>query len=204
MRSIIENQFQLLVVVVLAVSSGGVAQVRTMITDSGTPRVESCDTIVAERLDRVRKINRATPKRILFPLNQKLKSRAVSEFLNDVEVGELFAYGVKGPKETALIISTTRVGKPLSEDSIQDWFIQVGESAVRFRSIATNPNLIFWDKEGRLNYITLSYSDGVAIDASPNIVSLDFRRMQLRASGVTELIEEEKNVRCVVNVRRPQ
>lgn len=204
MKVIIKNQVRFLVIIILAISSDGVAQLnRNGQTDSATRTDESCDALIAERLDRVRKIGSRTPKRLGAPFNQKLISPTLNTLLKDVSVGEVLIYRFKGPRQTALIMITTRVGRPLSADSIQDWFIQVGENAVRFKSIATNPNLIFWDKEGRLNYFTLLYSDVVAKDGSSNLASLDLRRLRL-LDGITEVIEEEKKVRCVLPIAKPR
>lgn len=205
MKSIFKNRLLLLLAVILAMSFEGTAQLdQKSRTDSETRRDGSCRSVIAEKLYGLRKVGSRGPKSLSFPIDQKWNSQALGDFMKDVQVSEFFAYRFKGPRETALIVLTTRVGRPLSEDSIQDWFIQVGKSTVRFKSIATNPNLTFWDNEGRLNYLAMTYSDGASMDSSSNLVPLDFKLLQILDNGVTKLIEEEKNVRCVLSMAKPR
>lgn len=205
MKIVIKSKLQLLVVVLLAMSAYGWAQLSQDSNMSSTaPTNPPCDTLIAERLDRVRKRGSRTPKRLYPPVNQKLISPALNDMTKNGGLGELLAYRFKGPRKTALLMHTTRVGSPLSEDSIQDWFIQVGQNVARFKSIATNPNLLFWDEEGRLNYFTILYSEGAVMNASSNLVSLDFRRFRLMDSGAMQLVEEDKNVRCALTMAKPR
>lgn len=204
MKIVIKSKLQFLVVVLLALASDGSAQLsRNVHMDSATQKNLPRDELIAGRLDLATKIDSKAPKRLYPPFDSTLISPGLSHLLKDVS-GELLAYRFRGPRQTALLMHTTRVGGPLSEDSIQDWFVQVGQNVVRFKSIATNTNLFFWDKEGRLNYFTVLYSDVAVKDVSSNLISLDFRRFRLLDGATTELIEEQKSVRCVLTVTKPR
>lgn len=204
MKIIIESKLQFLVIFLLALASTGSAQLsRKVYTDSVSPKHPPCDTLIAERLDLAKKIDSKPPLRLYHPLDSNLISPGLSKLLKDIR-GELLAYRFKGARQTALLMHTTRIGDPVSEDSIQDWFVQVGQNVVRFKSIATNPNLLFWDKEGGLNYFTVLYSEVAMKNVSSNFVSLDFKRFRLLDGDTPVLIEEQKSVRCMLTITKPR
>lgn len=199
MRIFIENRLLLLGLVILALSSASIAQVSG--SESIAPPTqtdESCEILIVQMVGRVPRIAGRMPERLSHPIDQQLISPELLTLLKDVPIERLIGYRFKGPRQTALVLRTTRVGSPLSDDSIQDWFIQVGTNAATFRSVATNPNLLFWDQENRLNYFTILFREGAGNDGASNLVSLNFRQLQLHESGIAEVVEEQENVRCVL------
>lgn len=203
MRMIFRNELGRLLIIILALSWNGFTQIdQDDSRDSLMQKYLSCDAVVAERMARLNPTGASTPKSLYAPFDPKPISSSLKSLLTDINVNELIAYQFKGRRDSTLVMITNRVGRPLSAESVQDWFIQVDKKAFRFKSIATNPNLVFWDN-GRLNHLVILYNSEAKKDKQSNLVSLDITRMQLRQEATTELIEEERNVRCVLRTTKP-
>lgn len=199
------NQVRLFVVIIFSLCTAGVAQPdQHSKAQSSNQDYESCDTLFKNKVGMVSRRTDRLPKRLSRPFDHNLFSPALSQLLKNVSIADFNAYRFKGKRKTALAMISTRGGAPMSESSIQDWFIQIGDKVVAIKSIATNPNLIFWDKKDRLNIFTILYSDMDEKRNSSNLVSLDFKQMQFGDNGNVELIEEEKNVQCILNVQKPR
>ena len=176
-------------------------------TDKSYGSSERISRIVREayrRESEVRVKNRCPPVRQSVSGYLKSKAPAILDFLNNADMSYLFAYKLRGRRKTVDILSKKGIGVSGSGVYLQDWLIQFDDEPVRFTSIAQNPNLIFWGADGKLSYFTILFSEGFRKDPGDNLVSLDFRRLAIDERGVTQLIEEEKNVLCVLSMEKPR
>jgi hypothetical protein len=191
--------------ILLAISANGGAQQISSLDKYSTNRSsESCEKLLADRLTRVMKMSTKAPKKRSANFSQKSISSPLSDFLKDADSDNLFVYELKGPRKSALIIITKVRGISATEANLQDWLIQIDDNSIRFRSFAQNPNLVFWDEHGNLNYFTVTFSQGAVRNPSSNIVWLDFKRFQIRDRGTGKLIEEEKDEQCILNLQKPR
>jgi len=108
----------------------------------------------------------------------------------------LAAFRLRHKKNNALIIRGTVAGATGIAANFTNWYVQPGARPVMFRSLTENPQLIFWDKGGLLNYYFVTYTDDFAVDRDWGNVTFDLRRYRVGSNGKAQLVSEERNVKC--------
>lgn len=107
---------------------------------------------------------------------------------------------LKNNRQKALILrSHSRAATGLSS-SLEDWHIEVDNFyAGGFWSFSRNPKLVFWDKEGLLNYYSVIYSDdflSATSDRDYTKLTFNIERYKINSDGKAELVSEEQNLKC--------
>ena len=107
---------------------------------------------------------------------------------------------LKNNRQKALLLrSKDRAATGLSM-SLENWYIEIDNFySDGFWSFSRNPKLVFWDKEGFLNYYSVIYSDeflSATSDRDYSNLTFNIERYKINADGKTVLVSEEHNLKC--------
>jgi hypothetical protein len=81
--------------------------------------------------------------------------------------------------------------------NLECWHIEAeGNQSVTYLSFSNNPRLVYWDKEGRLNYYSVVYSDEFIHNKDWDNLTFDLERHIINSDGSALLVSEERNVKC--------
>lgn len=95
-------------------------------------------------------------------------------------------------RRKALILRANDAGATGIGANFENWFIQLDSRSISFRSLSDNPNLIFWDKNGVLNYYSIDYGDKFLKNKDWDNLTLDLQRFTIDDAGKSQLINESK------------
>jgi hypothetical protein len=70
------------------------------------------------------------------------------------------------------------------------------KNSLEFFSLAKTPRVIYWDREGLLNYYTVDYSSEFVMTKDWDNVTFDLEWYRISPKGKSELIRKERNVKC--------
>ncbi|HRK52231.1 MAG TPA: hypothetical protein PLN05_17570 [Pyrinomonadaceae bacterium] len=108
----------------------------------------------------------------------------------------LATFELRTKKKEALILRANIARATGIAANFANWFIQLDNRSINFRSLSKNPELIFWDKDGLLNYYSVDYGSIFLENRDWDNVTLDLQRFTIDAEGKSQLISEEQNVKC--------
>ncbi|MEK7723312.1 MAG: hypothetical protein AAB336_03110 [Acidobacteriota bacterium] len=123
-------------------------------------------------------------------------SLKVKDWLDSMDFDELQAVELKDNQQKALLLSSRSNTATGLAANLEALIIDVPNFySNSFLSFSRNPKLLFWDKNGLLNYYRIVYSD--AFIQYKDWENLTFNIEHYRISdGRTELIKEETNLSC--------
>jgi hypothetical protein len=96
----------------------------------------------------------------------------------------------------ALVLNANHIHATGLAINLQYWFIKVANQPSEFLSQSENPNLIFWDRDGFLNYYAVDFSDEFLMNKDWNNVTLNLLRYRISSAGESQLVRKEANVKC--------
>ncbi len=79
--------------------------------------------------------------------------------------------------------------------NFQNWHIRLDNHSVEFLSLSENPKLIFWDKNGLLDYYSITYGGKFLDNKDWDNLTLDLLRYRINFNGESQLLSEEQDVR---------
>jgi hypothetical protein len=131
-----------------------------------------------------------------FNANDETLSPELKKWLEDMWETNTVAYELQSDDKKALLISSySRQATGLSAD-YESWFVQLDNHSVEFFSFSSEPRLIFFDKDGLLNYYSVDYSDELAEDRNWDNPIFDILLYRVNADGKSQLVSKEQNVKC--------
>lgn len=131
-----------------------------------------------------------------FNPNEEALSPELKTWLERMDETKTAAYELKNDNKKVLLISSySRKATGLST-SFQSWFIQLDNHSNEFFSFSSEPKLIFFDKDGLLNYYSVDYSDELIENRDWNNPIFDLARYRITPDGKSQLVSKEQNVKC--------
>ena len=131
-----------------------------------------------------------------FNRNDKLLSNDLRKWLEIANEETLSVHQLRYGQKKALLLSAIHIHATGLAINFQYWFISFENHHVEFLSQSKNPNLVFWDKGGTLNYFAIDFSDKFLDNKDWNNVTLNLLRYRIDAAGNSQLVSEERNVKC--------
>jgi hypothetical protein len=111
-----------------------------------------------------------------------------------------FAAELKNNRQKALLLRSHSRGATGLSSSLEDWHIEIENFySDGFWSFSRNPNLVFWDKDGLLNYYSVIYSDdflSATSDRDYSKLTFNIERYKINSDGKAVLVSEEQNLKC--------
>lgn len=132
----------------------------------------------------------------VFQTDNKALSGNLERWLEDRNIENLVAFQLRHKAKKALILGSTNLGATGVASNFENWHIRSDDYSVEFLSLSENPKLIFWDKDGLLNYYLIDLSDKFWENKDWNNLTLDLFRYRISPDGSAQLVSEEQNVRC--------
>ena len=140
--------------------------------------------------------SRLVKLRTLNPKEATL-SPDLKKWLRYMREDELIVFELKNQRGKALLLSSTSYGATGLATNLESWRIQIDDlKSVDFWSFSKNPRLVFWDRENRLNYYSVVYSDEFIHNKDWENLTFKLERHRVNRDGADQLLSEERNVKC--------
>lgn len=132
-----------------------------------------------------------------FNTDDETFSSNLKGWLQNMRKDTLIAFELRNKGKKALILSSTSYGATGLATNLECWHIE-GDSnqSITFMSFSENPKLVFWDKDGLLNYYSVVYSGEFIHNKDWENLTLDLERYRINPDGSAQLVSEEQNVKC--------
>ena len=131
-----------------------------------------------------------------FNTNDETLSPDLKKWLETRDEKNLVASELRYEEKKVLILGSANTNATGIASNFQNWFVRLDSQSIEFLSLSENPNLIFWDKDGLLNYYVVTYSTQFLDQKDWDNLTLDLLRYSISPNGEPRLVSEERNVRC--------
>lgn len=159
-----------------------------------------CEKYLLKKVVKEKDSNSRVTNLKIFNTNDKTLSPNIKKWLENMQEDILLATEVKNTRQKALLLSSRSYGATGLATNLENWHIEIdGWYSDQFWSFSKNPNLIFWDKDGLLNYYSVIYSDeflSASSDRDFEKLTFNIERYKINSDGKTNLISEERNMKC--------
>lgn len=185
-------------------NAGGVENVQTLpITDGNNKPVikidrggKLCESYLLRKIVKEKAEGSRIEKLKDFDTENDALASEIKEWLQPIRKGPLKAFELKNEKKKTLILSSIVMGATGKAANFEAWYVQTANRPVEFRSLSENPNLIFWDRNGSLNYYSVDYGSTSLDNGEDWKYTLDLLRYRVGSGGESELVAEERNLQC--------
>lgn len=151
----------------------------------------------------LKKINeeKANGSRILrlktFNPDDETLSPELKEWLQTkIHLEMLVAFELQSKEKKLLLLRANVAGATGIAASFENWFIQFDSYSINFQSLSDNPKLIFFDKEGLVNYYSIDFNYTSKENKNWDDVPLNLLQYKITSNGESQLVGEEPNVKC--------
>jgi hypothetical protein len=140
--------------------------------------------------------SRMVKLRTFNPKNPAL-SPNLKKWLQYMRKDELVAFELTSGEKKAMLLGSTSYGATGLATGLECWHIEGDVNQfVTYLSFSRNPKLVFWDKDGRLNYYSIVYSDEFIHNHDWDNLTFALERHQVSPEGSDRLVSVEQNVKC--------
>ena len=127
-------------------------------------------------------------------------SPSAKKWLEYMRKDDLLATELKNNQMKALLLRSTSYGATGLATSLENWHVEIDNFySGEFWSFSRSPKLVFWDKDGSLNYYSVIYSDdflSATSDRDYNNLTFNIERYKINSDGKAQLVSEEQNLKC--------
>ena len=161
---------------------------------------EFCETYLLKKIAKEKSANSQLIKLKNFNPDDENLSPNVKKWLEYMRKDELLTSELRNKQQKALLLSSTSYGATGLATSLENWHIEIDNFySNEFWSFSRNPKLVFWDKDGLLNYYSVIYSDDFLSATSErdyNNLTVNIERYKISLDGKAQLISKEQNLKC--------
>ncbi len=158
---------------------------------------EFCEKYLLKKIAKEKSADSRLVKLKNFNPEDETLSPNVKQWLENMRWDELLAAELRNNQQKALLLRSTSYGATGLATSLENWHIEIeGVYSDTFWSFSKNPKLVFWDKDGLLNYFSIVYSDEFIENKDWENLTLDIERYKVSSDGKAQLISEERNLKC--------
>lgn len=123
-------------------------------------------------------------------------SPGLKEWLETRDRRSLVAFELRHDGKQALVLGSQNTKATGIAANFQNWYVHLGSHHAEFLSLSEDPGLIFWDGNGLLNYYVITYGSKFLENRDWDNLTLDLLRYRVSPDGESQLVSEERNVRC--------
>lgn len=131
-----------------------------------------------------------------FNAAAKTLSPDLKRWLAKMDDKKLAAYEVRYKAKRALLLGSTNPGATGIASNFQNWYLQSDNYSINFQSLSARPGLVFWDKDGLLNYYSIDYGDKFLENRDWNNLTFSINRYRVGLDGQSNTVSEERDVKC--------
>lgn len=132
-----------------------------------------------------------------FKTEGETYSPELEKWFETIHRDELVTFELRHKQGKGLIFRANVAGATGIAANFNNWHIQDSKHSITFRSLSDNPNLIFIDEAGLLNYYSIDYGYTFLANIRDwNNLTLDLKRYRINDDGESQLVDEELNVKC--------
>lgn len=132
-----------------------------------------------------------------FNPDDETLSPELREWLDtSIHLDMLVAFELRDKKNKALLLRANIAGATGIAANFTNWFIQLDNRSIIFRSLSENPKLIFRDRNGLINYYSIGYGEAFLQNRDWENLTVDLEQYRISSDGSTELVRDEQNVKC--------
>lgn len=191
------------VVVVMPSRTPVVAPTKTLDSDGDNHQIrrvrdggEFCENYLLKKIAKTRAEGSRIVKLKVFNADDETLSPELKKWLELMWEDRTNAYELRhGSKKALLVRSYSRHATGLSA-SFESWFIQLDNHSNEFFSFSEEPKLIFFDKDGLLNYYAVIYSDEFIENKDWDNLTVNLLLYRVNADGKSQLVSKKQNVKC--------
>jgi len=158
---------------------------------------ENCEKYLLKKIVKEKAESSRMVKLKNFNHDDESLSPNVKEWLQYMHKDKLLAFELGNNEQKALLLSSTSYGATGLATSLENWHVGIDKiHSFTFWSFSKNPKLVFWDKDGLLNYYSVVYSDEFISNKDWDNLTVDLERYKISPDGSKQLVSEEGNVKC--------
>lgn len=158
---------------------------------------ENCEEYLLKKIAKEKAEGSGTVKLKTFNTDDETLSPELKQWLQtSIHEEMLVAFELRHKEKKALILRANVAGATGIAANFENWFVQLDNHSINFRSLSKNPELIFWDKDGSLNYYSVDYGEKFLKNRDWDNLTEDLLRNKISLDGESQLISEERNVKC--------
>ncbi|CAN5507349.1 hypothetical protein BH10ACI1_BH10ACI1_29320 [soil metagenome] len=158
---------------------------------------EFCEKYLIKKIAKEKAEDSRTFKLKAFDIEDESLSPKLKDWLQtSIHTEMLVPYELRRKEKKVLLLRANVAGATGIASNFKNWFIQFDDLSINFRSLSGDPKLIFLGKDGLLNYYSVDYGDKFLEKRDWNNVTMDLFRYRINSNGQSELLREEKNVKC--------
>lgn len=157
---------------------------------------ETCEDYLLKKVAKEKDEGNRMVKLNVFNTEDISLPSALKKWLETKDEERLVAVELRFKEKKALMLGSRNLGATSIASNFQNWYVRLDGHAVEFLSLSKDPKLIFWDRNGLLNYYVITYGDEFLEDRDWDNLTLDLLRYSISPDGESQLVSEERNVRC--------
>ncbi len=158
---------------------------------------EFCEKYLLKKITKEKSAGSRLVKLKNFNPEDETLSSNVKKWLENMRWDELLAAELENNQQKALLLRSTSYGATGLATNLENWHIEIeGVFSDTFWSFSKNPKLLFWDKDGLLNYFSIVYSDEFIENKDWENLTFDIERYKVSSDGKAQLMSEERNLKC--------
>lgn len=131
-----------------------------------------------------------------FNTQNEIISPDLKKWLETADPEKLVSFELKSGEKKALILGSRNIRSTGLASNFESWVIEIDGHSIEFQSLSYDPRLIFWDKNGSLNYYVVDFSSEFIEERDFDHPSLDLKRFVINNDSKSQLVSEERNVKC--------
>jgi hypothetical protein len=156
-----------------------------------------CEKYLVKKIAKEKSANSRLVKLKNFNPEDETLSLNIKKWLESMRWEELLAAELSNSQQKALLLRSTSEATTGLASNLENWHIEIeGVYSDTFWSFSKNPNLVFWDKDGLLNYFSIVYSDKFIENKDWENLTFNIERYKVSSDGKAQLINEERNLKC--------
>lgn len=158
---------------------------------------EFCEKYLLRKIAKEKSADNRLVKLKNFNPEDETLSPNVKKWLENMRWDELLAAELGNNQQKALLLRSTSYGVTGLATNLKNWHIEIDNFySETFWSFSKNPKLVFWNKDGLLNYYSIVYSDEFIENKDWENLTFDIEQYKVNSDGKVLLINEERNLKC--------
>lgn len=157
---------------------------------------EICEEYLLKKIAKEKAEGSRMVKLKSFNIDDETLSSNIKKWLETKDEEKLTAFELSNKDKKALILGSWNMAATGIASNFQNWYIHSDTYQTKFLSLSEDPRLIFWDKNGMLNYYSVTYGSKFLENKDWENLTLNLLQYKISPDGESQLVSEERNVKC--------